>query len=159
MFPILDETHSLKCELAAEVLRSSGNLRLQVMGWSMVPTLWPGDILMVARVDPALLSEGDIVLVDRDRRLLAHRLLAKNSESSGILTRGDAMRTPDPQVAPKKLLGKVSFILRNGRCIEPRRTMRVSERAVAALLQRSEIAARAVRSVYGLLQPSQIHSS
>ena len=159
MLPILDETHSLKCELAGEVLRSSGNLRLQVTGWSMVPTLWPGDILMIARVDPALLSEGDIVLIDRDRRLFAHRLLAKNFENSGILTRGDSMRSPDPRVAPNKLLGKVSFILRNGRCIEPRPTMRVSERAVAALVQRSEIAARAVMSVHSLLQPSQIHSS
>jgi hypothetical protein len=114
---------------------------------------------MIARIDPALLSEGDIVLIDRDRRLFAHRLLAKNFENSGILTRGDSMRSPDPRVAPNKLLGKVSFILRNGRCIEPRRTMRVSERAVAALVQRSEIAARAVMSVHSLLQPSQIHGS
>ncbi len=159
MFPVLDETHSLKCELAAEVLRSSGNLRLQVTGWSMLPTLWPGDILMFERVDPALLSEGDIVLVDRDRRLFAHRLVAKNLQNSGILTRGDAMRAPDPRVDEKKLLGKVSFILRNGRCIEPRKTLRVSERAVAALVQRSEIAARVVMGVHNLRQPSQVHSS
>lgn len=159
MFPILDEAHSLKCELAAEVLRSSGNLRLQVTGWSMIPTLWPGDILMIAQVDPELLSEGDIVLVDRDRRLFAHRLVARNFEKSEILTRGDAMRTPDPLVAPNKLLGRVSFILRNGRCIEARRRMPISERAVAVLVQRSEIAARAVMGIHGLLNPSQIQRS
>jgi hypothetical protein len=113
---------------------------------------------MIERIDPALLSEGDIVLVDRDRRLFAHRLVAKNFENSDVLTRGDAMRESDPRVDQEKLLGKVCFILRDGKCIEPRRTLRVSERAVAALVQRSDIAARVVVRIHGLRQPSQVQS-
>ena len=113
---------------------------------------------MIERINAALLFEGDIVLVDRHRRLFAHRLVAKNFESSGVLTRGDAMRQSDPRVDQEKLLGKVCFILRDGKCIEPRRTLRVSERAVAALVQRSDIAARVVVRIHGLRQPSQVQS-
>jgi len=41
----LAETHALKCELAGEVLRSSGRLRLKVSGSSMLPVIRPGDTL------------------------------------------------------------------------------------------------------------------
>src|SRR5262249_37101837 len=41
------EAHAIKCELAAEVLRFSGRLRLQVGGWSMLPSVFPGDTLLV----------------------------------------------------------------------------------------------------------------
>jgi hypothetical protein len=148
-----NEVHAVKCELAAEVLGSYGALRLRVTGWSMLPTVWPGDTLVVERVDPASLNEGDIVLIGRGRRLFAHRLIKTSTAESGVLTRGDAMTTPDPRAEEKEVLGKVSFILRDGRCIEPRRTLKASERAVAALVQRSEIAARLVVGVHDLRHP------
>ena len=47
---VMSESHAVKCELAAEVLRSSGRLRLQVTGWSMLPSIWPGDTLTVEQV-------------------------------------------------------------------------------------------------------------
>jgi hypothetical protein len=147
-----NEVHAIKCELATEVLGSYGKLRLQVTGWSMLPTVWPGDTLVIERIDPGSLSEGDIVLIGRERRLFAHRLISKESADSGVLTRGDAMTAPDPRAQEKDVLGKVSFILRNGRCIEPRKNLKASERAVAALVQRSEIAARLVVGVHGLRQ-------
>ena len=76
--------YALKCELAGEVLRSSGTLRLRAMGWSMLPTVWPGDTLVIERIHSDAVSEGDIVLFGRDRRVFAHRVVAK----SGIA--GDA---------------------------------------------------------------------
>jgi hypothetical protein len=148
-----NEVHAVKCELAGEVLSSYGTLRLQVSGWSMLPTVWPGDTLVVERVDSASLTEGDIVLIGRGRRLFAHRLITKSVADSGVLTRGDAMTAPDPLADEREVLGKVSFILRNGRCIEPRRTLKASERAVAVLVQRSDFAARLVVGVHGLRQP------
>ena len=36
-----------KCSLAAEVLQSSGHLKLRATGASMLPTLWPGDLLTI----------------------------------------------------------------------------------------------------------------
>ena len=155
-----DDAHAVKCDLAGEVLRSSGRLRLRVMGWSMLPTVWPGDMLVVDRVKSEAVCEGDIVLFDRDRRLFAHRVVKNNVRGDAkILTRGDAMPAPDPPVDETQLLGKVSCIVRDGRCIEPRRNLRFSERAVAALVRGSDTAARVVVGIHGMRQTSQLQSS
>jgi len=107
---------------------------------------------MIERVDPAIVSQGEIVLVARNRRLFAHRLKSNQMEA-GIVTQGDAMSTPDPRVDKVNLLGRVSFIIRNGRQIQPRPNLRISERALATLLQHSEAAARIVVGIHGFRQP------
>lgn len=142
------EPNALKCEMAAQVLRSSGRLRLGVTGWSMLPTIWPGDTLAITRTDPTAISVGDIVLCARARRFSVHRVVEKNE--STILTRGDAMLQPDPPVASSDVLGKVSYVLRDGERIEPRKTFRLSERAVAALTRRSHLAARVSMALHNL---------
>jgi len=149
---IMSESHLLKCELAAEILRSSGTLHLRVTGWSMLPTVWPGDTLIVERVDSAELMEGEIILFSRERRLVAHRVV--RNQGSAMVTRGDSMTTADSPVQKNEFLGRVQSIVRNGRCIAPRRTLGAGERAIASMVQRSEVAARVVMGVYGLLQVS-----
>jgi hypothetical protein len=74
------------------------------------------------------------------------------------MTRGDAMPTPDPPVQGSDLLGRVSFIVRNGKCIEPRPSLRFSERVVAALVRRSTFAARVVVGIHGLRQTSEVRT-
>jgi signal peptidase I len=151
---VTSESQATKCELAAEVLRSAGMVRLRVTGWSMLPTVWPGDTLIIERVDRAGVSEGDIVLFGRDRRVFAHRVV--KNENSALVTRGDSMRTPDSPVNDSEFLGRVSSIVRNGRYIKPRRSLHVEERAIASIVQRSELAARVVVGVRGLFQtPNQ----
>jgi signal peptidase len=147
----LDDAHALKCELASEVLRSSGTLRLRVMGWSMLPTVMPGDTLVIERIHSDALSGGDIVLFSRDRRFFVHRVVTmRKPENTAIVTRGDAMPAADPPVSGTDLLGRVALILRKGKSIEPSRTLRFSERAVAALVRRSDFAARVVVGVHGM---------
>lgn len=148
------DVHSVKCELAGEVLRSSGKLRLQVTGLSMLPSVLPGDTLIVEHATGDSVANGDIVLFGRDRRLFAHRVVSR-SKTSEILTRGDSMARPDPAVSEDELLGKVSYIVRNGKCIEPTRSLTLSKRALAALARRSQVAARVVVSVHGLRQASE----
>ncbi len=161
----LGDAHAIKCELAGEVLRSSGTLRLQAMGWSMLPTVWPGDTLIIDRIHSDAVCDGDIVLFGRDRRVFAHRVLSRNGigGNESILTRGDAMSKPDAPVSHSDLLGKVSFIVRNGRYIEPSRSLRFPERVVATLVRRSQVAARVVVRVHGLCQArepkSQVRTS
>lgn len=152
MEAIFSEIHSTKCEMAAEVLRKTGLLRLQVTGWSMLPTIRPGDTLIIERTNWEMLMQGDIVLVSRDRRLFAHRLLFKDAETAELLTRGDAMSAADPPVGDKQVLGRISFILRNGRCIEPCKTLSVSDRVVANLMRRSDIATRIIVGIHNLRQ-------
>jgi signal peptidase I len=151
------QQHSVKCELAGEVLRSSGKLRLQVTGWSMLPSVLPGDTLVVEHATGDCIANGDIVLFEREKRIFAHRVISRfivpRSKTLKILTRGDSMARPDPPVSENELLGKVSYIVRNGKCIQPSRSLRLSERAMAALARRSQVAARVV--VHGMRQASK----
>jgi signal peptidase I len=150
--------HALKCELASEVLRSSGKLRLRVTGWSMLPVVWPGDTLTIERIETETVSEGDIVLCARDRRFSAHRVVRKDGANSALLTRGDAMPQPDPPVPNNNLLGKVTMIERNGKCITPRRNLRLSEQAIAALIRHSNLAARVAVGIYTMRHKSEFRS-
>src|ERR1700685_1088727 len=113
------EVHALKCELAGEVLSSSGSLRLRVTGWSMLPAIFPGDTLVIVPARSESVGKGDIVLCRRDGRLFAHRVSGKSGSASDfqIVTQGDGMRNPDPPVSSSQLLGKVSFVVREGRCL------------------------------------------
>lgn len=148
--------HALKCELACEVLRSSGALRLRVTGHSMLPTVWPGDTLEIEPLDSPDVSTGDIVLFSNGQRLVAHRVVAKICGSrDSIETQGDAVPSPDSPVAQADLMGKVSFILRNGRCIAPSQSLRFSQRAVAGVFRRSNLAARVVVGLHRLCRNSR----
>ncbi len=153
----VDREHSIKCELAADVLRSGETLRVRVTGWSMLPSVLPGDTLVVARATSDAVRNGDIVLYGREQRLFAHRVVSqpKSFEDRRILTRGDSMPQADPPIGEEELLGKVSYIVRNGKCIAPDRSMRISERAVAALVRRSQVAARLVVGVHGMRQAAK----
>lgn len=111
---------------------------------------------MIDRMPSDAVSEGDIVLYHRDRRFFVHRVVARDqAKSAGFVTRGDAMPVRDPPVSECDLLGRVSFILRNGKRIEPSRNLRLADRAVAALVQRFTFAARVVVGVHGMRKSSQ----
>lgn len=148
------EVHAIKCEMAGEVLCNSGILRLKVSGWSMLPTIWPGDVLIVERATGKQISEGDVILFGRDRRLFAHRVVTIPAAHGGFLTRGDAMQAPDPIVEESELLGKVSFIERGGKRIAPSKPRR-SERTISAMVRSSKIAARVIVGVRDLHQSLQ----
>jgi len=42
------DAHELKIDLAADVICGFGTLRLRVKGFSMLPTIWPGDVVSVS---------------------------------------------------------------------------------------------------------------
>lgn len=149
-------THAVARELAEEVLRHSGRLVLPASGRSMVPAIWPGDSLVVEPATSSNVAPGDIVLFSNEYRFVAHRVVEKNcdAESGRVLTRGDAMATADAPIKSGEILGKVSFIVRNGRCFEPEKSLRRSERALATLLRRSQTAARVIVGVHGLSRAS-----
>jgi signal peptidase I len=106
-----------KLGLAAEVLRAGGSLRLQALGNSMLPAIWPGDVLCIERKRGEEVVPGDIVLVARDGRFFIHRLMEKRE--SGWITRGDSLPQNDPPVEEIQVLGKVSTIHRKGRAVCP----------------------------------------
>lgn len=98
-----------KHSLAAEVLRSAGTLRLAVRGYSMLPTLWPGDVLAIEGESIDRVQVGDVVLYARADRFYIHRILRKDAKGTGnrLITRGDSMLEADDPVLPEEFLGKV----------------------------------------------------
>lgn len=134
-----DAKESLRCDLAADVLRRFGELRLQVNGTSMLPSICPGDVLTVHRQNIDHVRCGDIVLFERDDRLYAHRVLKKVEGRGGtlVIARGDALPEEDPPVYADELLGRVTSILRGRSRIDPRNGLTASERLVAWLARQS----------------------
>ena len=128
------------CELAAEVLRTSGSLRLRVMGASMLPAIWPGDILSIRRGDIAEALWGDIILFGRGGRLVAHRVVERTVCQDGIqwITRGDSLPGNDAPVSCHEMLGHVTAIERGSRRFIPHHS--VPSRLASWILSRSEIA-------------------
>jgi len=96
--------------LVADVLRRGGRLpvrvRLQVHGESMLPSLWPGDVVEIASCSLEEVRPGEIVLALRDGRLFLHRFVARCTPN-GFLLRGDSMPRPDPQFPAEALLGRL----------------------------------------------------
>ncbi len=140
-----DRASTVKCELAVEVLRSFGALRFAATGWSMLPSVCPGDTLVVDRVTQDEVCIGDIVLVGREGRLCAHRVIATagDAENRQWMTQGDALPVPDAPVAGSELLGRVSYLIRSGRLIAVPPQLSVVENLVAKVVRRSVPAARA----------------
>jgi signal peptidase I len=103
-------------DLAAEVLRQFGEVRLKVNGASMLPSVWPGDVLTVRRRSPAELLPGSIVLCHRDRGFFAHRTVGRQGDC--LITRGDSHLREDPPFSGDEVLGEVVSILRNGRAVD-----------------------------------------
>jgi hypothetical protein len=141
-----DREIAAKCELAIEVLRSFGTLRFAATGWSMLPTIWPGETLVVECVGQDQVCIGDIILVGRDGRLCAHRVIgtAGNEGNPQWITQGDALPVPDRPVADHELLGKVTHVIRAGDRAPLHGSFSGAGKLVARIVRRSSIAARAL---------------
>ena len=125
-----------RCSLVAEALRSWGGLKLRATGLSMLPTLWPGDLLTVQSHHPEQAEPGEIVLCLRRGRFVIHRIVSKSLDGNqAFLTmRGDCMAENDPPVRSGELLGKITEIQRAGSVLLPARKLSMFRRMVAYTL-------------------------
>jgi len=126
------------CELTAEVVQAAGSASLRVTGLSMLPSIRPGDELVVRRHVIGDLTPGEVVLFRRDGKLTAHRIMRISGEY--LITRGDSAPANDPPVRMSELVGRVEGILRDGRPVAPGNSI---WRSVAAwTMRRSELCTR-----------------
>ncbi len=139
-----DTAAALKCDLAGEVLRSFGPLHLPATGWSMLPAVWPEDTLVVEPVRQDQVRIGDVVVVGREGKLCAHRVIgvASDPESARWITQGDALPVPDRPVAGHELMGRVAYLIRAGKLIAVPAELSAAEQLVAKIVRRSAPAAR-----------------
>lgn len=118
---MISEAHlqSACCDLIADVARNQGQVQLKVAGASMVPVLWPGDLVTVRSCDSSELQPGLIVVYRQNERLVVHRLVRWVDSTHGadgcLVTRGDARPRFDQPVKAGEVLGRVDNAVRNGR--------------------------------------------
>src|ERR1700687_592255 len=105
-----------RCSLAAEALRSWGTLKVRANGVSMLPTLWPGDVLTVQSIRLDQGEPGEIVLYMRQDRFFIHRIISRDltRDKTFLVTRGDCMFEDDPPIGGGELLGKIVGVWRGG---------------------------------------------
>lgn len=127
-------------ELAEEVIRKFGTVRLCVQGTSMMPAIRPGDTIEVRRTHPREISPGEIVLYSREGRFFAHRVIRRSNTATGthFVTQGDRLQAPDEPVSAAELLGRVTFIERGRRRVPPRANISKAERALCRVLRISD---------------------
>ena len=68
------EVAGVVAELAEETLQSSGRLRLRVVGSSMLPSIWPDDVLVISRRDLSRIRPDEMALFTLHGRLVTHRV-------------------------------------------------------------------------------------
>jgi signal peptidase I len=132
---MIPEAHlqSACCDLIADVARSQGKVHLKVAGASMVPALWPGDVVTVRRCEPGELRAGSIIVFRQNQRLVVHRLM--HWREGCVVTRGDSHPCLDRPTPGGDVIGRVESIERDGREVSSRISFRQS--VVGFILRRS----------------------
>ncbi len=122
----------------------SGPARLRVQGRSMLPTLRPGDEVLVEPATADALVPGDWVVVAGAPGGFLHRFLGRRGD--WVLTKGDGRFSLDPAWPAQAVLGRVTTAWRAERCIYRRTAGRMRrERWLAA-------GHRALGRTWGLLR-------
>lgn len=137
--PTAPELRDPRFDLSLEILHR-GAIRITAWGTSMLPSIWPGDLLTV---EPARHDEvvgGDIVLVLRNHRVFIHRVVGTREENGRQMwiTQGDSMPQSDPAAFACDLPGKVVGIRRGGRSFAPERRMSTIDSMLAWLFCHSD---------------------
>jgi ribosomal protein L35AE/L33A len=123
---------SVNCEgkdfedLVVQVLSAGHALRFRARGRSMHPLVRDGDVLDVLPVEHAAVGVGDIILYRSPcSGIVVHRVLGTHDTGQGavLVVKGDAARTPDPEVVESQVFGKIVGIERGGRRIAPDRQL------------------------------------
>lgn len=143
MAPPVHSREETELDLAAEVLRRFGEVRLVARGSSMIPSIYPGDLLSIRFEQSADIQCGDVVLCLREGRFWIHRVARKWREGGRrvFATQGEALPNEDPPVDEKQLLGRVDSITRHGKPVEFARTHGLWTKLLQRSVQSSDVAA------------------
>lgn len=126
------------CDLVVDVAKTSGLVQLRVAGCSMVPILWPGDLVFVQPCDFSRLEPGMVIVFRQHEKLVVHRILRR--EHGAVITRGDARGRLDGPVRNEDIVGRVDEVLRKGKRVGLQSSPR--QMFTASILRRSEICTR-----------------
>jgi signal peptidase I len=133
--------------------------RARFWGFSMYPSLRPGDMLIMDIIMGKDCLPGDIVLMPGQGKLIAHRIIEVDRRQEGVtlITKGDNLPYFDPPfpLSPDGI-GRVILIVRNGsHFIRPRfrRTfVHLSRNNLTVGIIRGKVG-RVLRGFYRRLRP------
>jgi signal peptidase I len=128
------------CQLVADVVYRFGHVCLKVTGSSMMPAIWPGDVITVQRCNLSQLQIGQVVLYKRGDGLVAHRISA--IQDGMFIMRGDSLKNIDPPIDASAIVGLVIPADRDGNYRNPQQHLQ--QRIGSFILRRSDLVLRAV---------------
>ena len=99
-----------------EMKNANPTFKLTVSGWSMLPTLFPGDVLY-CEFDQCRVGIGDIAAFSTCKGIVAHRIIGICHDSTGetlYKTKGDSRVDFDEPFREAQLCGKVKTIRQPG---------------------------------------------
>jgi signal peptidase I len=99
----------------------------------MLPSIWPGDVLLIRRAAPADMEPGDLVLYAREGGFIAHRIVGKYGDK--LTTRGDALRVDDDPIPFSQVLGKIAMIERSGAQFAPKEQLKGPARLLSLAMR------------------------
>ncbi len=132
---------AIACELVRDLVAQNGSALVRVRGHSMLPSVWPGDIVHVRRAGPEELARGQIVMFHREGVLRVHRIVAITREPWTIVTQGDCLLRCDAPLRPEQLIGAVVAIRREGRSVPARASILLTSRLLRFLTRFSDLPA------------------
>jgi len=107
------DIHSSKMDLFSSLLRDGYALRLRVTGNSMKPFLKTGSYVTLSKIPADKLLPGDIIFFRcADETFKLHRLIGIGKKY--LVTKGDALKSPDSRVDRNHYLGKVIRVETSG---------------------------------------------
>jgi hypothetical protein len=134
--------------LARELVQTFGEMHVRAFGTSMVPSILPGDSVVIQRAKLQEISLGDVVLFCKTDQLFIHRVVSWQaacptgaSQEPCLITRGDRLCQDDPPVSSVELLGRVVSIRRGSQLLKPTFPRGRSWRLLGHLLRASDRAA------------------
>jgi signal peptidase I len=112
----------------------------------MLPSFWPGDIVIIHQSSGDELRVGEVALYAREGIFVIHRVVGK--EAGYLITRGDTVSVDDQPVPAAEVLGKVVAIERCWTHIAPGLTPSRAQKFFNFLLRRCKGAGWLARALF-----------
>ena len=133
-------SHKRLYRLVEEVLGRGGEIEIRAVGHSMIPSILPGERVVLGPFDPSGPEPGQIVLAWTGRRLVLHRLVRLDGRA---VLAADNSSAPVIRVRPENLAGRVVRVRRGIGGIVRRSSMAM--RAAAGRLLRKVLESTRMR--------------
>jgi hypothetical protein len=98
--------------LLLEVLARHGAVWVREASRSMSPLIREGDEVRLVPPERRRIRQGALIACRREEGLVLHRVLASNE--AGVITKGDALASPDPPVGWADVVARVAALRRAG---------------------------------------------